>query len=157
MSQRNRPGRPPLDVHEAFRSVVYGYGVEEMASKIGMPTGTLYNKANLNESTSHKPSLADALLVQTISGDTRIVEVMAHVLGGAFVKVPEINVVSDVALLEMVTEIHVQSGRFHEEIKKALEDGKFTRQEHADIYQQALFFITSVLASVKRIEGMVDD
>ncbi|AMP13694.1 phage regulatory CII family protein [Collimonas pratensis] len=128
-----------------------------MAAKIGMPAGTLYNKSNLNDSSLHKPSLAEAVLVQVISSDTRIVEAMAHVLGGLFVRIPTIDAVSDAALLEMITEIHVQSGRYHAEIKEALADGKFSRDEHVRIYKQALKFIRAVLESVQRIEGMVDE
>lgn len=152
----NKSDHPLVDVHEAFRVVVQDYEVPKMAAKIGMPVGTLYNKINLNETSSHKPTLGEAVLVQAISGDTRIVEAMAHTLGGVFVRLPELERVSDAALLEMVAEIHIQSGFFHHEVKKALEDNKFTKEEHRDIHRQAMNFITAVLEAVKRIEGMVD-
>lgn len=145
-----------MDVHEAFRRVVHDYDVAKMAAKLGMPVGTLYNKANLNESSVHKPSLRDALLVQVISGDTRIVEAMAHCLGGVFVKLPTAQGISDVALLEMVADISIMNGRFHGELKAALEDGKFTKDEHQAIHQRALTYITAIIATVNRIEGMVD-
>jgi hypothetical protein len=152
------PPRPAVaDVHEAFRSTVHDFGVPDMAAKIGVPVGTLYNKANNNESSQHKPTLTDAILVQVVSGDTRVVEAMCHTLGGLFVKVPMLDRVSDAALLEMVAEIHIQSGFFHHEVKKALADNKFTREEHRDIARQAMQFITSVLEAVKRIEGMIDE
>jgi hypothetical protein len=152
-----RTTKPPSDALKAFKDVVESFGVPDMAAKIGMPTGTLYNKVNQNESSHHKPTLADAVLVQVVAGDTRIVEAMAHTLGGVFLKLPTLEAVSDAALLEMVADIHIQSGHFHWEIKEALRDGKFTRQEHADIHQKALIFITAVLQAVSRIEGMVDD
>lgn len=151
------PQRPPADIHEAFRAVVHDYGVPDMAAKIGVPVGTLYNKANVNESTQHKPNLTEAVLVQVVSGDHRIVEAMAHTLGGLYLRLPELSVVSDAALLDMVADIHIMSGKFHYEIKEALRDGKFTRQEHAQIREQALAFITSVLEAVQRIEGMIDE
>ncbi|WP_025918308.1 phage regulatory CII family protein [Herminiimonas sp. CN] len=146
----------PTDVHEAFRAVVHDYDVAQMAAKLGMPAGTLYNKANLNESSAHKPTLADAVLVQVIASDTRIVEAMAHTLGGVFVKLPTVQAISDVALLEMVADISIKNGQFHGELKEALEDGKFSRDEHAAIHQRALIYITSILETVSRIEGMVD-
>ncbi|NDP60085.1 MAG: hypothetical protein GZ090_12105 [Oxalobacteraceae bacterium] len=148
--------RCPIDVHEAFRAVVHDYDVAQMAAKLGMPAGTLYNKANLNESSAHKPSLGDAVLVQVIASDTRIVEAMAHTLGGVFVKLPTVQTISDVALLEMVAEISIQNGQFHGDLKAALQDGKFSRDEHQAIHQRALDFITSILETVSRIEGMVD-
>lgn len=146
----------PIDVHEAFRAVVHDYDVAKMAAKLGMPAGTLYNKANLNESSAHKPSLGDAVLVQVISGDTRIVEAIAHTLGGVFVKLPRVQAISDTALLEMVADISIKNGQFHGELKAALEDGKFSRDEHFAIHQRALTYITSILETVSRIEGMVD-
>jgi len=147
----------PADVQEAFRVVVFDYGVPEMAAKTGMPPGTLYNKANPNESSKHQPSLRDAVLVQAIAQDTRIVEAMAHTLGGLFVRLPRIEAVSDAALLEVINEIYIQSGLFHTEIKDALEDGKISKSEHDRIAVQGMKFIRSVLESVSRIEGMVDD
>jgi hypothetical protein len=151
-----KPIRPPADVLEAFRATVQDYEVAKMAAKIGVPVGTLYNKINLNETSSHKPTLGESILVQVVSGDTRIVEAMAHTLGGVFVKLPSLEGVSDAALLEMVAEIHIQSGFFHHEVKKALADNKFTKEEHRDIHRQSLQFITAVLEAVKRIEGMID-
>lgn len=155
MSTRSQ--RPHTDVHEAFRDTVHDYGVPNMAAKIGVPVGTLYNKANLNESTAHKPTLGESVLVQVVSGDTRIVEAMAQTLGGLFVKLPKLEGVSDSALLEMVAEIHIHSGMFHHEVKEALRDGKFTKEEHELISRKAMGFIRAVLEAVKRIEGMVDE
>ncbi|TCS35817.1 phage regulatory protein CII [Paucimonas lemoignei] len=153
----NRPLVPPKDVHEAFRAVVYDYGVPEMAAVLGMPVGTLYNKCNLNETTIHKPNLGESVLVSVVSGDHRIAEALSQTLGGLHLRLPKLEGVSDAALLEMVAEIHIRAGHFHFEIKEALKDGKFSREEHAEIKKKALQFITAVLETVKRIEGMVDE
>lgn len=144
------------DVHEAFRAVVHDYDVTKMAAKLGQPAGTVYNKANLNESSAHKPTLADAVLVQVIAGDTRLVQAMAYTLGGVFVKLPKLAIISDVALLEMVAEISIQNGRFHGELKEAIADGKFSADEHQAIKERALTYIASILEAVGRIEGLVD-
>gem|GEM_PF-6513523 len=73
-----------------------------------------------------------------------------------FVKLPTLAVISDIALLEMVADISIMNGRFHGELKAALEDGKFTRDEHVAIHQRALHYITAIIATVNRIEGMLD-
>jgi hypothetical protein len=114
------------------------------------------NKANLNESSAHKPTLADAVLVQVIAGDTRLVQAMAYTLGGVFVKLPTVSIISDVALLEMVAEISIQNGRFHGELKEAIGDGKFSGDEHQAIKERALTYIAAILEAVGRIEGLVD-
>jgi len=136
---------PPADVQEAFRATVYDYGVPEMAAKIGIPAGTLYNKSNLNESSTHKPSLSDALLVQVVSGDTRVVEAMAFSLGGTFLKLPVIDGVSDTALMEMLCRVQIESGQFHKELQEALGDKKFSREEFASIRREALQYVTAIL------------
>lgn len=144
------------DVHEAFRAIVHGFDVAKMAAALGTPAGTLYNKANLNESSAHKPTLADAVLVQIVAGDTRLVEAMAYTLGGVFVKLPTVDSISDVALLEMVADISIANGGFHGELKEALSDGKFSAAEHRAIHERALVFISTILEAVNRIKGMVD-
>ncbi|WP_426056884.1 phage regulatory CII family protein [Janthinobacterium sp. PSPC2-1] len=149
--------KPLRDVHEAFRAVVHDFDVSKMAAALGMPTGSLYNKANLNESSAHKPTLADAVLVQIIAKDTRLVEAMAYTLGGVFVPLPPVELISDAALLEMVANISIANGVFHGELKEALEDGKFSKTEHLKIHQRGLEYISTILEAVGRIQGMVDD
>lgn len=154
---RNPPTRPVLDVYEAFRSTVHDYGVADMAAKMGMPVGTLYNKANINESSAHKPLLGEAVLVQVIADDTRIVESMAHTLGGVFMRLPDLKGVSDAALIEMLCEVQVQDGLFHGEIRTSLMDRKFTKEEFNRVQARARRFVTAVLEATRRIEGMVDE
>ncbi len=145
------------DVHEAFRAVVYDFGVPEMAVLIGVPAGTLYNKCNINEQSAHKPTLGEAVVVQVVAKDYRVAEAMAQVLDCILVRLPTSDEISDTALLEMVAEIHIRSGKFHEEIKIALADGKFSKQEHEDILKRAWKFVQAVMEAVKRIERLVDD
>ena len=40
------------DVFEAFRELVYSYGVQKLAPKMGLRPGTLYNKADASEDTT---------------------------------------------------------------------------------------------------------
>ena len=44
--ENNAVPAAPSDPHEAFRRVVYAYGVERMAAELGMKRGTLYNKCD---------------------------------------------------------------------------------------------------------------
>lgn len=155
-NKRLRAG-PPADVQEAFRATVYDHGVPEMAAKIGTPTGTLYNKCNLNETNQHKPSLSDAVLVQVVSGDTRIVEAMAFTLGGTFLKLPTVSGVSDAALMEMLCQIRIEDGHFHLELQKALRDRKFSSAEFAKIKSEAMQYVTAILEATHRIEGLIDE
>lgn len=150
-------GLKPTDVHEAFRAIVHDYDVQKMAAKLGMPAGTLYNKANLNESSVHKPTLGDSVLVQVIAGDTRVVQAMAYTLGGVFVKLPAPGeVVCDAALLDMVADISIMNGRFHGELKDALADGEISGDEHEKIRQRACDYVSAILATVSRVNSLIN-
>jgi hypothetical protein len=86
-----------------------------------------------------------------------LVEAMAYTLGGVFVPLPPVELISDAALLEMVANISMANGVFHGELKEALEDGKFSKAEHLKIHQRGLEYISTILEAVGRIQGMVDD
>ena len=73
------------DVHEAFRRTCYAYGIEELATLMGMSQGVLYNKANLQDHNHHKPTLQDAVLAQVVTDDKQITQAMAHLMGGVFI------------------------------------------------------------------------
>ena len=149
--------KPLFDVQEAFRAIVLEHGVPKLANLMGMPVGSLYNKANSNETNKQKPTLADALLVQVLTKDHRIVEAMAATLGGVFIRLPIDETVSDEALLDVMLELGAKSGEFHQEIKDALEDGRIKPDEHQRIAKRGWSYIRAVRECVSRIEGMVDD
>lgn len=152
--------RPIRDVFEAFYRVVHDYpgpeGVERLAAKMGMTAGTLYNKANTNESSHHKPTLADAVVVSSITGDHRILYAFAHTLGEVCFPLPNLKNVSDQALIELICAIGVEGGDFHRAVTDGFADRKFTRREFAQVRKEAYEFIGAIAEAMARMEGLID-
>jgi hypothetical protein len=145
----------PRDVHEAFRQVVYDFGVEKLASMMAMPTGTLYNKANLNGTEHHKPTLADCIVATHLTGDKRIVQAFAHAVGGAYYDLPDLSLLTTDALMLHLMQVQQENGHFHAEIKRALEnDAQIDQSEFARIEREALHFVSAILESVQRMREM---
>lgn len=153
--------KAPDDVFEAFYRVVHDYapGVPKLAAKMGMPAGTLYNKANHNdnENNHNKPTLADAVLVSVLAGDHRVLYSFAHTLGEVCFPVPNLSQVSDTALLELITKIGAEGGDFYQAVNAALADGDFSPREFRRIEHEALEFIGAIVESVARMKGLVDE
>lgn len=151
--------RPTTDVFEAFRLVVYDYpgGVEELARKTAMAPGTLYNKANLNESSHHKPTLGDAVLVTLASKDNRIAHAFAATCGEVCFPLPDFSKVSDAALLELINTVGAEGGDFYRSINQGMADRLYRRAEHERVKAEAHEFIAAICEAVARLEGLIDD
>lgn len=147
----------PTDVFDAFYRVVHDFGVEDLAKKLAMPAGTLYNKANQNESSHHKPTLADAVVATVITKDHRILHAFAHTVGEVCFPIPDLSNVSDVALLELITKIGAEGGDFYREINKALAHSHIRKDDLKRIQLEAFEFISAIAETVARIEGLVDE
>jgi hypothetical protein len=150
--------RPITDVFQAFHRVVHDYpaGVEKLAARIAMPTGTLYNKANTNESSHHKPTLGDAVLVSLATGDHRILHAFASTLGEVCFPLPDFSRISDSALLDLITAIGAEGGDFHRAIAEGMADRRYTRAEHARVKAEAHQFIAAICEACGRLEGLID-
>jgi hypothetical protein len=149
----------PKDVHEAARSLALEYGVERLAAETGTPPGTIYNKINTHggPEAHHKPTLADALIWQRLSGDHRILHAEAQTLGEVCFPLPDLSQVSDAALLELLTKVGAEGGDFHRAINSALSDGRFTRKEIVSIRKEGFEFIAAIAEAMERMEGLVDE
>jgi hypothetical protein len=123
----------PKDVQDAFYRVVHDRDVVKLAGQMGMSPGVLYNKANPNESSHHKPTLADCIILTNLTGDKRIAQAFCHSVGGAFCALPDLSNLSTDALLIHLTRIQMQSGDFHRSIhltRIQMQSGDFHRSIH---------------------------
>ncbi|SCX40542.1 phage regulatory CII family protein [Nitrosospira sp. Nsp1] len=147
----------PKNVQDAFYRVIHDYpeGVEALANKMGIPTGTLYNKANTNESSHHKPTLADAVVATVISGDKRILHAFAATVGEACYSLPDLSNLSTTALVSHITRTEAVSGDFYRAIHQALEtDGLISSNEFEVIKRQAYGWISVILEGLERMKEM---
>ena len=145
----------PKDVQDAFYRVVHDRDVAKLAGQMGMSPGVLYNKANPNDSSHHKPTLADCIIVTNLTGDKRIAQAFAHSVGGVYHDLPDLSSVSTDALLLHLTRIQMQSGDFHASIYGALKvDDEISRKEFCTIEAEAHEFIGVILESLARMREM---
>jgi len=149
-------GIPP-DVQEAFYRVVHDYGVQKLASRMGVSAGVLYNKANPTDSTHHKPTLADAVLATVLTGDKRILRAFASTVGEVCFPVPDLSTVSDASLIEMLARINMEGGDFFRAFHDGLAGGRrFDAKDYARIRKEGMEFIAAIAEGMERIRGMVD-
>lgn len=145
----------PKDVQDAFYRVVHDRDVAKLAGQMGMSPGVLYNKANPNDSSHHKPTLADCIILTNLTGDKRIAQAFAHSVGGVYHDLPDLSNLSTDALLLHLTRIQMQSGDFHRSIHDALkEDNEISRKEFRTIEAEAHGCLGVILESLARMREM---
>lgn len=145
------------DVHVAFRDVVMG-DIEGLAAKLGMPVGTLYNKANINETSHHKPTLAEAVLVTLLTGNKKILHAFAAMVGDVCYSLPDMSTCSTDALLTHLLKIEKESGKFYETVEAALRnDNRISRKEYQEIEKEAYLWISSILETLARVKEMAGE
>lgn len=145
----------PKDVHEAFRQVCYDFGVEKLAAMMGMPAGTLYNKCNLNETSHHKPTGGEFVLVTLLTGDKRIAKAFSRITGGVYFDLPDLSNLSTDTLMLHILKIEDEGGDFYHEVHQALEgDNRISAKEFADIEREAHEWIGAILEGLARMREM---
>lgn len=144
------------DVLEITRSVAYAYGVPQLAAKMGMQIGTLYNKLNLDESCHHhKLSLQDLIHIMNITGDIRPLAAMAALFNHAVYCLPEQNGLADEALLDLVNKTQINAGVAHLAMAESLADGSVSPQEFARIARDCHEWLSAIIALKCRFKSMV--
>ncbi|MFA6971674.1 MAG: phage regulatory CII family protein [Gallionella sp.] len=145
----------PKDVQDAFYRVVHDFGVEKLAGMMGMSAGVLYNKANTNDTSHHKPTLADSVIVTNLTRDFRILQAFAHSSGGVFHQFPDLSDISTDALLIHIIRIEKEGGDFYRELHGALrEDDTISKTEFASIEREAHEWISAILEGLARLKEM---
>lgn len=144
----------PKDVHQAFRDTCYEFGVERLASLMGISRGVLYNKCDVGDSQHHKPTLQDVVLVQVITADKRITHALSRLFGGVFVDLSGIQGQSDEALLDLVATWMREQGELFARWQEAYGDGRISSRDYKAIRKEALDVVAAVMAFITRVEGI---
>jgi len=142
---------------DAFYRTVKDYpgGMESLAVRMGMNPQVLRNKANPNIATNH-PTLSDVEKIMDLTGDYQVLDALAMSTGHVLIKVESNATPSDMAVLEMVTQVWAANGDVGAAVNETLADGRVELHEVAAVRkaiyrtQQALFELLS------RLEGMAE-
>ena len=148
-----------MNIIDAADSTVHDYpgGSESLGPRVGISPAVLRNKVNPNNTTHHL-TLAEADRLMRITQDKRILKALAHAHGYLLVKAPdECSTESDMSVLEHVTGLMVQQGRFAMEIHTALSDGGVSKEEMVRIDRAGREFMGEIVEIKQRLRGMVDE
>lgn len=142
---------------EAFRRVVYRHDVKSLAPRMGMKAGTLYNKADADSDSHNQPTLRDVVALTQLTGDFSVLDALNELFGRAAFDVSPHAQVSDAALLELLTQLGIEKGDFHQALHAALVDGKFSTAELQRIRATAFDVVSALMTVVARVEGLSDE
>lgn len=144
------------DVFEAFRQVVLGYGVPQLAPLMGVRPGTLYNKADSSEDAHHQPTLRDVVQVTQITGDFRILDALNGMFGRAAFDCQPMAEASDQDLLDLLATLGVANGGFHAALRDGLRERRFTAQALRTTRAEAYDMVAALMTLLRRLEDFVD-
>lgn len=140
-------------VHEYVDPRGRAKGAVALAPRVGMNPGTLSNKANPLQDTAQL-TLAEAVTIQTVAQDFRILHALAAALDHCAYRLPAPVPVSDVALLDSYADMHAALGRKATALRRVLEDGRVTPAEVNELRQLLDDAIRSGLQLLSRLEGL---
>lgn len=146
-----------MNALDAFHATVHGSpgGCEALAARMGVGAGVLRNKANPNAD-YHKPTLADADRVMALTGDYSVLHALAKNHGHVCVLVQTEAAASDIAILELVTQVWSTSGGVGAEVHATLADGMVEPHEIKRV-EEAVYRVNLALADmVARLKGMAE-
>lgn len=146
-----------MNILDAFHKSVHDApgGCEALAVRMGMSAAVLRNKANPN-AVANIVGLLDVDRVMSLTGDHGVLHALAKSHGYVCVRVGDDIVASDLALLEIVTQVWTANGAVGASVHEALADGRIEASEVARVKDQ-VFRATRVLHElVARMEGMAE-
>lgn len=153
-----------MSPQDAIHQVCHDYpgGVEALAPRIGRGAQVLRNKVGLDHPAigtrrSHEPTLADVSAINRATGDLRVLQALAAEVGAVVMRLPDVPVCGDAALLELVLGCNREWGQVADEISKALADGQITPREYDRINRETLESVSRQLELLDRLRAMVVD
>jgi len=125
-----------MNIKDAAYATVHDYpgGSESLGPRMNIVPAVLRNKVNPN-STSHHLTLIEADRLMMMTGDHRILDALAECHGYVLVPVAFDTPPSDMAILELVTNVWRHNGDVGRSVDDALADGRITMRELEDIKQ----------------------
>lgn len=138
---------------EAAASIAGDFNVSDIARAMAKSPTTLSNKLNTNID-SHVLTLQEAIAIQHITEDSRILNAWAYSEGKTVIDLPDVGL-SDDELADQVLHLQETAGDFAKSVRLARADGIITQTEFDDIQKRALETIVAVLHITAELEQMV--
>ncbi|MFA5170407.1 MAG: phage regulatory CII family protein [Sulfuriferula sp.] len=131
-------------------------GVPALAARMGVSPNVLNKKVSPTQE-FHKLTLGEAAQIVELTGDDRIPQAFADMVGCVLVPTADFDGVTDMALLETYTQMISCLGVFGQDFHAALRDGHITRAEVQQIHDD-LYKLQSAGAELfVRLGALIDD
>ncbi|BFM16254.1 hypothetical protein R50073_24370 [Maricurvus nonylphenolicus] len=144
-------------IEEVQRAIVLEFkpGLKKLAIKAGVSgPGILSNK--VNPAQPHQLSVIEAVRVQKVTGDYRLLRAEAAALNHGIVPLTEhLLGASDTELLGLWADCIREEGETAREIQAALEDGEISADEYQRIERETFEDITAKLALLERLRTLM--
>jgi len=138
---------------EAAASIVGDFNVSDIARAMAKSPTTLSNKLNTNID-SHVLTLQEAIAIQHITGDNRILNAWAHSEGKTIVDLPDAGL-SDDEVADQLLKQQETIGDFAKTFRLARQKGVITQSDFDAIQKNGDSIITTALQLIAEIEQMV--
>ena len=146
-----------MNIRDAIYQTVHGAagGVEALAIRMGLRAQILRNKANPNSTTNYlSPIELESLMALT--GDHAVLHALARNHGYICIKAQEDVTASDMAILELVTQVWSASGVVGAEVHAVLADGVVEKHELPRV-ETAIYCVVQALNEMAaRLKGMAE-
>lgn len=146
-----------MSPQDAFHQTIHGApgGCEALAVRLNMSAAVLRNKANPT-CVGNKVTLEDADRVMGLTGDHGVLHALAKGHGFVCVKVEDSATASDMAVLELVTQVWSTNGEVGAEVNRTLADGIVEAHEVERVRAAVYRTQRALLEVVARLDGMTE-
>lgn len=146
-----------IDIFDAAYHTAHDYpgGAVALAARLGKNPGTFLNKLNPGCETHHL-TLSEAVQIQSLSGDHRVLHAMAATLGEICVPAPDFSKVSDSALLELFATMISEGGDFARKFNECLAQKRYAAKGYVELKREAYEFLQAIVELTHRCEGLID-
>jgi hypothetical protein len=146
-----------MNTADAAYAVAHDYpgGTESLGPRMGMSAALLRNKVNLNQTINHL-TLAEAVRMTDITGDSRILEAWARQLGFALIELPAAENCADADVIELMAKTWETNGEIGREVNRTFADGRVEPHEVRRVKDSAWTHMVTLLSMITRIEGMAE-
>ncbi|MCP5197329.1 MAG: phage regulatory CII family protein [Gammaproteobacteria bacterium] len=141
-------------VNRAAYRTVHDHGGVKLAELLGMKPHVLLNKVNPDQP-YNKLSLEEAVKLQQVTGDPRILYEMARLLGYIVIRIENSPTPCDTELLTLYSRWNAKTGDVHREIADAFDDARITAAEKEAIERQFYEATQAGFVYLQRMEGLV--
>ncbi len=146
-----------MNIQDAAYNTAHDFpgGVSALAVRMGISANVLQNKVNPSQE-YHKLTLNEAVKMQAITGDRRILHAMADSLGCVCIQLPSHDQAGDMELLDSFMSVVSELGDLSAEFQQSWADGKITPKEFERIKSEAYDVQARLAELLTRVERLAE-